>query len=52
LALVTYDICKNFLDNIVNFDWGNGKIGLCGGIIINTPEGMDDLFMILDFVVK
>lgn len=36
---------------MVNFTWGDGKIAMVGGLIINTPDEHEDLFMPIDFKV-
>jgi hypothetical protein len=45
LAYAMYDIVHGYMKSIVNTHWGAGKLILVGGIMINAPEGMLDLFV-------
>merc|ERR1719487_773982 len=52
LAHQSYEIVKEKLMKVVNTNFGNGKLILIGGIMINMPEPHVDHFMPLHFEVR
>ena len=53
LPLALYEAQKDMMDSIVQKGYsaieGNGNIALLGGVQINTPEGISDYFLPLNF---
>lgn len=56
LPYALYDAQKNMMDSIVNKGAGamegSGNIALLGGIQINTPDGISDYFLPLNFEIR